>query len=158
MFLLLACLGGKDDPATGDSSRVDTGPPEPGQLALRFELDADLLEDMQDEPAGDFFGSVWDGDDVDNLGPAEGAESFFGCDTPGLDLSDGPTDVLFTTEELPGDHEVVILGFVDTDDNAVVGDEDPDDDDPVTLPHQNRFTVVPGETTEVTVYFGLLNP
>jgi len=158
LALLLACTGVTGDSGASDDSSIDSGSSDAGRLALRFEIDPDWQAEMEEEPVGDFFGSFWNGDEVDNLGPMEGAESLFGCDTPGLDLRDGPTEVLFTSDEVAAGTEIVILGFLDSDGNATPGDEDPDAKDPVTLPHQNRFDVVGGETTEVTVFFGFLNP
>ena len=35
---------------------------------------------------------------------------------------------------------------------------DPDKKDPVTLPNENEFHVISGETVEVTVWFGFLSP
>lgn len=162
-LLLFACVSAPDlDTALDsgpDSVSTDSGlSADLGKLALRFEIDADWRDEMDEDAVGDFFGSFWNGDEVDNLGPMDGADSIAGCDTPGLDLREGATEVLFTSDAFDADAEIVVLGFLDSDGNATPGDEDPDSKDPVTLPHQNRFTVVGGETTEVTVFFGFLNP
>ncbi|MCP4804656.1 MAG: hypothetical protein GY913_34085 [Proteobacteria bacterium] len=157
MILLLACTSAD----LADSGlAVDTSPPEPGRLALRFQIDTDYRDKM-DEPAdGVFYGSFWDGEDVDNLGPFEGTEDLGSIEVE-VALQDveggGPTEVLFTSEDLPGDSEVVVLGFLDSD--FASGDTDsPERGEPVTFPSDNRFDVVPGETTEAVVYFGLLSP
>ena len=71
-----------------------------------------------------------------------------------LDLTDdgGPSGVLFTSEAL--DSQVVwILGCLDADAN---GCDDPGD--PVTLPSENKFQVVAGEVSAITVNMGILRP
>ena len=52
---------------------------------------------------------------------------------------------------------MVILGFLDSDANANPDSPGPDQRDPVTLPGKNRTDLVAG-STDVTVFFGLLNP
>lgn len=158
VFLLLACTSGD----LVDSGAVDTSPPEPGRLALRFQIDTDYRDAMDEAAVGWFHGSFWNGDDVDNAGPGGDATDLGGIDVE-LDLSlettpdGGPTDVLFTSEPFEGDAEIVVLGFMDSDTTS--GDDSgPDRGEPVTFPADNRFDVVPGETTEVIVYFGLLSP
>ena len=155
LTLALACSGGKDG---GD----DTGGGEPaattGTLALSFAIDADYAEAMDEPPVGRFWATIWKGEEVDNLGPMEGAEGLEDVYLDALDLPvDGTaTEVLYTTGPLSG--EVVVLGFLDSDGNADPDDADPDSGDPVTLPHQDRFTVVNGAETTVEVYFGFVYP
>ena len=73
-----------------------------------------------------------------------------------LDLTGDATDVLLETEEITA-VSVVILGFLDSDANANPDSPGPDQRDPVTLPGKNRTDLVAG-STDVTVFFGLLNP
>lgn len=152
LLLLLACTSAPDD------SVVDTGPPEPGTLSLRFGIDSDHLERMQEEPVGAFYGSFWRGDQVDGAGPFDDAESLGDVYVEQVDFRDGVvTEVLFVSAELPA-IEVVVLGFMDSDANSTEESRRPDDKDPVTLPADNDFDVVSGQDTVVEVFFGLLNP
>lgn len=146
---LTGCGGDKDTADTGDTAASG-----PGTLLLTFAMDSDYIDSMDEPPLGTFYGSIFYGDEVDSLGPIDGAEALEDVTVEDIDLSDGgPTGVLYTTGELPLT-EVVILGFLDSDANT---DGGPDGGDPVTLPSDNDFDVAPGETT-VEVYFGLLNP
>ena len=155
LLALLACVGGKDTPV--DSSVTDTGPFPEGQLALRFDIDADY-RDAMDEPAlGHFRGSFWRSDEVEAIGPIEGAEDLGSISVNNIDLTGDATAVLFTSEPLPP-IEVTVLGFLDSDGNMDPDNPDPDKKDPVTLPNENAFHVVSGETVEVTVWFGFLSP
>ena len=155
LLAFLACVGGKDAPV--DSSVTDTGPFPEGQLALRFDIDADY-RDAMDEPAlGHFRGSFWRSDEVEAIGPIEGAEDLGSISVDNIDLTGDATAVLFTSEPLPP-IEVTVLGFLDSDGNMDPDNPDPDKKDPVTLPNDNEFLVVAGETTEVEVLFDFLNP
>ena len=154
MFLLLvSCVGTETDSA----AKMDTGPYPPGTLAMRFDIDHDYRDAMEEAALGPFEGAFWRADQVDALGPMEGAEDLGGISVAEVDLTGDPTAVLFTSLDLPP-IEVVVLGFVDSDGNAAEGDGGPDKKDPVTLPNENRFQVVSGAETEVTVYFGFLHP
>ena len=97
------------------------------------------------------------GDGVFEALQDDGAEALTDVEVE-VDLSAAnPTAELMTSEVLPAG-VVAILGFLDTDGNAVEGAPDPDSGDPVTLVGQNKFEIVPGDPTPVTVYFGLLFP
>lgn len=161
---LAACSGGGDDGTTSPTttpptSTADTGPVGEGTLAITFAIDPDYVPYMDEEPVGPFWGDVYLSDDVSSIGPDPGATALAAIAVALVDLPrDGTaTAVLATTVPLPA-VEVAILGFQDSDDNADPGAPDPDDADPVTLPHQNRFQVVADAETTVQVYFGLLNP
>jgi hypothetical protein len=164
-FLLILTLGactGKSDADSGaDTGGVGTGGTEPGpvtgRLALSFGLDVDHQALMEEDAVGPFWGSFYNADDVTGVGPNDGAVALGSIHVEEIDLREGPTTVLFTSEDLTAT-KVVVLGFLDSDGNATPGDEGPDDKDPVTLPGDNRFTLVGGETAEVQVWFGLLNP
>jgi hypothetical protein len=131
-----------------------------GSVAIAFELDADFVDNIEangEQPAGRFYGSIYLDSDVTGLGPIEGAEALIDLELE-VDLaSANPTAELMTSETLPAEI-VVILGFLDTDGNAVAGALDPDSGDPVTLVGENKFQVEPGDPTSVTVYFGFLYP
>lgn len=159
MLLLALALACKPEPEDS-TPPVDTDPGV-GTLALSFAIEPDyipILAGDGQEPVGTFYGSFWRGDEVTGAGPDEGAVDLGSIEVALVDLTPdgGPSAVLFTSEELPA-IEVVVLGFLDTDSNG--GEtHDPDDGDPVTLPADNDFDVIEGETTAVTVFFGLLNP
>ncbi len=151
--LALACTG---DPGLDDTGEAPA--PTEGQLALRFRIDTDYQAAMNEPAIGPFRGSFWRADEVTGLGPNEGAEPLGDIDVPAVDLvAANPTEVLFTSGPLPA-ISVIALGFLDSDGNADPEDAGPDSKDPVTLPNQNLFVVVAGETAEVTVVFGFLNP
>ena len=157
---LLACTSGDaEDTGTTPSTSTSTSGSGLGTLALRFSMDPDYIEIMDEEPSGPFWGSIFDSDQVSGVGPEDGAEVLgtIEVESFSLDPAGGSTEVLFQTEALPN-IKVVILGFLDSDGNADITDPDPDDGDPVTLPGDNRFTVVSDVETEIDVYFGFLNP
>lgn len=162
MLLLLLALGcaGKDEETgetaeTGETGEVTEGP---GTLALTFAIDPDYKDIMEEPATGSFYGSFWRDEDVSGAGPADGAEDLGGIyvETVDLEPDGGPSAVLFTSGELSD--TVVVLGFLDSDANADPENPDPDKKDPVTLPGQNEFVVVPGEETTIQVFFGFLNP
>lgn len=160
LLIALACAD-KDGTDTGEPGETgETGDTAGGEgtLALTFALDPDYMAIMEEEPVGTFYGSFWRDEDVSSIGPAEGAEDLGGIRVEGIDLrpDGGPTSVLFTSGPLSG--SVVVLGFLDSDANADPDDPSPDDKDPVTLPADNEFEVVPGQETTVEVFFGFLNP
>ena len=128
-----------------------------GRLGLSFEIDPDQQERMDEEPVGVFTGSFYLATDVTVLGPNEDAEAVGEILVEGVDLTEGSTGVLFTSEDIPAE-AVVVLGFLDSDDNRDPVDADPDNKDPVTLPGQNTFLVEAGSTLEARVHFGFLNP
>ncbi len=157
LLLALACADKGGEETGSPTETGDTGPTE-GTLALTFAMDPDYIEIMDEEPVGRFWGSFWKDEEVTGAGPDEGAESLGDIYVESVDLAPdgGPTEVLFTSDALSG--AVVVLGFVDSDGNADPKAPDPDDKDPVTLPGDNEFEVVPGEETVIQVYFGFLNP
>ncbi len=130
-----------------------------GTLLFRFAMDVDYMAEMQEAAEGSFHASIYLGDEVSSIGPEEGAESLANIFVEEVVLpTDGSaTDVLLTVPNLPAD-EVVVLGFLDSDDNADSDDPRPDSKDPVTLPSDNDFDVVGGEETEATIFFGFLSP
>jgi hypothetical protein len=150
---LLACSSAKH---TGETAAPGPGA---GTRALTFRIDTDYQAAMDEEAVGVFYGAFWRGSEVTSLGPDDGAQDLGAIRVDPLDLRDGggPTTVLFTSELLPAE-EVVVLGFLDSDGNADPDDPGPDAKDPVTLPNDNDFDVLGGQTTTVEVFFGLLNP
>lgn len=161
MLLLALTLACTSKPATDDSPAVIDTNPGVGKLSLSFAIEPDYIPILQghgEEPVGAFYGSFWRGDEVTGAGPDEGAEDLGSIEVSLVDMrpDGGPSDILFTSEDLPA-IEVVVLGFIDSDGNT--GDtHDPDNGDPVTLPADNDFDVIEGANTNVTVFFGLLNP
>ncbi len=155
LFVLLALTACTSDLTTPS----DTGTPAPteGTLALTFRIDTDYQAAMDEPAIGTFYGSFWRGSEVTSLGPDDGAEDLGGIEVA-LDLTAAnPTGVLLTSDPLPAE-EIVVLGFLDSDANAVLGAPEPDTKDPVTLPNDNDFDVVGGEETTVEVFLGFLNP
>ena len=159
LFLVLAACTPSDGADTGAGQAAAETTPAEGALALTFAMDTDYMDLMQEEPTGSFHGAFWRGDEVSSIGPEDGAESLGSIFVEGIVLpADGsPTTILFTQEGLPAE-EVVVLGFLDSDGNADPEDPSPDAKDPVTLPSDNDFDVIGGETTEARVFFGFLNP
>jgi len=158
----LVCTGcGSSAPEDSDGvGDTDVQTPEPGfgTLAASFGIDSDWRDNMDEPATGPFWGSVYNADEVSAIGPDEGAEALANLYVASVDLTgDLSTAVLVTTEELP-EGWVTILGFMDSDGNAIVDDEDPDSKDPVTLPGQNEFEVIRDVESEVEIFFGLLNP
>lgn len=156
MFLMACADKSTDTSGAGESTEVET--PSTGDLALRFSIDEDYAAIMNEAPAGIFYGTVWRAEDVDALGPLEGSEKLTNFSvTIDLPMDGSPTDVVHTLEELPA-LEVIILGFLDSDGNNDPDDTGPDSKDPVTIPADNDFDVVGGETTEANVFMSMLYP
>jgi hypothetical protein len=149
LLLLLGCPVAPED--TGE-----TGGAGVGQLGLSFEIDPDQQDRMDEAPVGVFTGSFYLATDVTVLGPNAGAEAVGEILVEGVDLRAGATEVLFTSDDLPAE-AIVVLGFLDSDDNRDPDDASPDNADPVTLPGQNTFLVEAGSTSEARVHFGFLN-
>ena len=132
--------------------------PSTGGLALRFAIDEDYAALMDEPPAGVFYGSFWHSEDVDSLGPIEGAVAINVMEIEmDLPMDGSATEVLWTEEDLPVG-EVYMLGFLDSDGNSDPENTGPDSKDPVTLPTESDFDVIGGETTEVTVMMSMLYP
>lgn len=156
LSLILACSEKTTDPAEDVST--DTGVSTSGGLALRFMIDEDYAALMQEPPNGVFYGSFWHGDEVNSLGPMDGAESIVSIQVSmNLPTDGSATEVLYTVEDLPIE-TVYLLGFLDSDGNADPESTDPDSKDPVTLPSDNDFDVIGGQISEVSVYMGMLYP
>ena len=158
LLFVMACSGAE---SAGDSGAAGDGGASagPGTLAVSFAIDLDY-RDVMDEPAvGPFWGTIYLADDVSGVGPVDGAQEFGSVYVESVDLSGdaGASATLFTSDPIDAT-EVVILGFLDSDGNADTAAPDPDDRDPVTLPADNKFTVVPDATTDVQVWLGFLNP
>lgn len=169
LTLLLACLEPSPDDTLPDDTGADSASPDDtgtaavacgdavtmGTLELSFSMEPDYIPSMDEPPAGIFYGAFYSASDVTNTGPAAGAEPWAQVILPGVDLTDpvgGPTAVLGTTDPLPA-CEVVLLGFLDSDDNDI------DAGDPVTFPvAPNTVTVVAHTSTPFTAFFGLTNP
>ena len=143
-------VAGDDDDATGEGT---------GALALTFRIDEDWAAAMDEPAMGPFRATIYFSDQVTGIGPDDGAtelESVF-VETVDMTGADFSTGVLYTTGQLPATW-VTVLGYVDSDLSSTGPDYGPDDGDPVTLPNDNEFLVVAGETTEVEVLFDFLNP
>lgn len=159
---LLACSPKSEDSARAADSGGGDGTdgadaPVTGRLALTFAIDPDYRDRMDEEAIGPFWGSFYDTDDVSGVGPEDGAEALGSIYVETVDVRGDATAALFTSADLTG-VKVTVLGFLDSDGNADIDNPDPDEKDPVTLPGENRFTLVDGETAEVQVFFGLLRP
>jgi hypothetical protein len=150
MLFSLLCACGAEDSGTAEA----TGP---GTLALSFQIDDDLIGDMEEDgeaPVGTFGGSIFAEDQASNVGPVEGAVSLVDFEVE-LDLlpDGGPSAVLYTTEPL--DPQIVwILGCLDSDANDDCGDVG----DPITEPPANKVEILPEVETAFTVYMGMLRP
>lgn len=151
LLFLLACAG--------DTTTVDSNPPTDGTLVVRFQIDTDWQAEMDEDPVGPFWGSVYDAYDVDNTGPYDGVEPLMSIFVESMDLTEGggPSELLWTSEPIENER-IAILGFLDSDGNADPDDPDPDSKDPVTLPNDNKFFIEYGAETEITVWFKFLNP
>ena len=154
---VLGCTGNKVE--TQDTAEEHLSLPSEGSLLLRFRIDTDYLALMEEEAIGPFYGAFWLGSEVSSVGPDDSAESLGAIyiEEIVLPVDGSPTEVLLLQEDLPAE-EVIVLGFMDSDGNADPNAPSPDSKDPVTLPNDNDFDVIGGEETEVTVFFGFLNP
>lgn len=151
VLIAAGCSG--SSPAETDVTGSGTG-----TLALRFAIDDDWHAAMSEPAKGPFWGSIYLADEVTGAGPVEGAVALWSIEVAEVDLTSGaPTAALHVTGALPIGW-VTVLGFMDSDGNALVDAPDPDDDDPVTLPNENEFEVLEDAETEVEVFFGLLKP
>ncbi len=168
--LLLACLEPSPDDNLLDDTGADTATDDDtatatpvacadatatGTLSVSFSMETDYIASMDEPPVGTFYGAFYSASDVTNTGPVAGAEPWAQLIVPGVDLTDpvgGPTAALATTDPIPA-CEVVLLGFLDSDDNDI------DAGDPVTFPiAPNTATVLAETSTPFTAFFGLTNP
>ena len=155
-MFMTACADKSTDTAQEDSAQGVE--PTSGSLALRFKIDEDYAALMDEPPSGILYGSFWRSEDVDAIGPIEGAVALNTIElSVDLDPSGAETEILWTEEGLPI-QEVYFLGFIDSDGNSDPQATHPDSKDPVTLPSDNDFDVIGGEITEVTVLFAMLYP
>lgn len=149
-LLLLACTSGSPDDTGAPVDSTDTSP---GTLLLAFQMEEDLIVSMDVPPVGTFYGSIYAEEDATAAGPVDSAVPLEDISAD-LDLTDhgGPTGVLYTTQPL--DAAVVwVLGCLDVDANGC-GDED----DPITVPNENKVMVPVGTGTTFTVYMSMLRP
>jgi len=154
--LLLTALTSCVEPPKAPS---DTGEATPtGQIAIRMSIDPDLVDVMNEPAWGVFYGQIFNAEEVDALGPKAGATELDSIEHE-LNLDDGveASDIFHTSVPLAVE-EVVVLGFLDSDENADESDMGPDGGDPVTLPAQNSFDVTFGAVSAVTVELGMLYP
>ena len=157
-FIFLSACSDKGMDTADKETSTDTALPSTGALALRFSIDEDYAAIMEEPPAGIFYGTIWPAEDVDALGPVEGSEKIDNFRvTLELPMDGSPTEVVHIHEELPV-QEVIILGFLDSDGNSDPDNIGPDSKDPVTIPADNDFDVLGGETTEVNVFMSMLYP
>lgn len=156
---IIGCSGNKSEdsaaPVESGTTTIEEGPVT-SILKVSFEIDTDYRDIMEEPAMGPFWGNVFHESEVTGTGPVEGAEVLADIYVPELDLTGAPTAVMLeigpvTTEK------IVILGFLDSDQNADPDAPSPDAKDPVTLPGDNRTTLTEG-STDVVVFFGLLNP
>ncbi len=133
-----------------------------GGVKIRFDIDPDVRSTMPESESaqGEFYGSVFHAEDVTVLGPVDDARELDVGDPSSdqVDITAGATEVLASLGPFePGWYTV--LGFLDTDGNAVPAEPAPDQGDPVTLPGgQNEFLIEADTILEYTVTFRLLRP
>lgn len=147
-------------PSPTPASGID--PDTPGTLNIAFRMDDDVVEQLYlltgEESVGMFYGAMFWTEDVSDSGPSDDAEIITDFELY-VDLrpTGETTAVLQTVSDLkPGD--VTILGFLDTDGNASSELPMTDPNDPVTKPGYNKFTVLPGKTSDAVVFFNFLFP
>jgi len=159
LLVALAALTAACGPSDDDDSAPAEVPPTHGTLAVSFALDEDYAAEMDEPAIGSFWGSIYDAEQVSGIGPDDDAVELGSIYVELVDLTNPEltSAVLFVTEPLEA-RWVTILGFLDSDANSLEDDRDPDDGDPVTLPHQNEHLVVAGEEIAAEVFFGFLNP
>ena len=149
------CSGGKDPTHSGHTGH--TGEPTtdlqgPATLHLSFDLDPDLIPTMAEPAAGIFRGSIFAENDASAVGPNAGAVPLTDFESDPLDF--GTTGGLQANKATVGpiDAQIVwILGCLDSDGNEC------DQNDPITIPNENKFQVLPGDG-DYTVKMSLLNP
>lgn len=155
VVVLGACDGGEAPADDTDDA------PTTGTLEVTFRIDDDWGQAVLDDGEallGPFWGDVFLSDEVTGIGPNPDAVALTSMAYTDVDLSGfDATPVMGTVPELPAGW-VTVLGFFDSDGNAASGSDGPDSGDPVTLPNENDFEVVAGETTTVEVFFGFRNP
>ncbi len=124
----------------------------PGTLALAFQVDADLVPEMDEPPVGVVLGAVYAEADADEVGSNDGAVPLYEFSTDPLDLVDPDGSQVAVTTPLLDAQAVWILACLDSDGNGC------ECADPVTLPNDNKVLVVGAEETTFHVTLGLLHP
>lgn len=143
----------------GCSSSEDSGTAkEPGGTAvLKFSVTSTVSSspNLTDPLSGPVYGALWLTEEVNVTGPIDGAVSQGSVEVTGVDLTSASESSATWTSEKLAPRQYTFLGFFDVDGN---GSEtrDPDAGDPVTLPVTNKFDIVDGEETPLTVKFDLV--
>lgn len=147
------------DPCRRGCASTPTSSETGATLRVTFSIAPNLVDQLDGPPEGPFIGEVYRADDVGPLGPDDGAVALGDIEIDLLVLpEDGlSTEVLFELQPVPP-LSITILGFVDTDGNMDEANPEPDQGDPVTLPNDNTFDLLPDVVNTVDVHFGLLNP
>ena len=155
---LYACVPEGEGPLPVEFADDGAYPPGSTGLNVKFAIDPDVARKLDGPARGPFFGQAFHQEDVNSFGPTNDAVPL-GDIAVDLDLAgDGSaTEILFTVTPVTA-MPITILGFLDTDANRDESDPQPDRGDPVTLPGDNAFDMVPHHQNVVTVFFGLLNP
>jgi hypothetical protein len=151
---LLACT--QPPPVT---DKPDSGDPVlSGQIVLRYAIEPDLVAKMDEPARGVFYGEIYDARQATGGTPDDGAQRLDYVEHS-LDLGDGtiPTELLHTTVPLTVD-EIVVIGFLDSDENAGEHGNAADGGDPLALGQDNTFEVVIDITTAVTIALNRLEP
>jgi hypothetical protein len=154
-LLLVACA---DEGATPTGSDTAGTPTEaPSVVALSFDLDADLIPSMSEPAVGVFRGSVYAEADASATGPVDGAASLLDFTSEPLDFG-AAGGVLAGPSLDPLDPQIVwVLGCFDTATTESPDGDDCECGDPITLPNEAKFQLVPGDNA-LTVPLSLLHP
>lgn len=154
LAFIAACLA----LVSGCSSSDDGEKTEPGgTTVLKFSVTNTVKSspNLVDPLSGAVYGALWISEDVSVTGPSDTAVSQGSIEVTGVDLTSADESTATWTSEKLAPGMYTFLGFFDVDGN---GSEtrDPEAGDPVTLPVTNKFEIVDGKETPLTVKFDLV--
>ncbi|MEZ4234620.1 MAG: hypothetical protein R3F59_00325 [Myxococcota bacterium] len=155
MALLAACAGKETTSDTGPAGETGTMTDTtdlPATLVLSFDLDGDLIPQMDEPAMGRFEGSIYAEADASAIGPVDGAVPLADFESDELDFgTDGGLLADKATVDGIAPQIVWILGCLDTTGDGC------DKGDPITVPNENKVQLTAGEGA-YTVKMSLLNP
>jgi hypothetical protein len=156
LWFLALCLA----LGTGCSSSDDDGGDKPspvGTTVFKFSVTNTVSQSpsLTDPLSGPVYGALYLAEEVSVTGPIDGAESKASVEATGVDLTSATESTATWTSPKLAPQTYTFLGFFDVDGNGSAS-RDPDAGDPVTLPVTNKFDIVDGQETPLTIKFDLV--
>lgn len=143
--------------SSSDDDEGGNQPSPAGTTVFKFSVTNTVSQSpsLTDPLSGAVYGALYLAEEVSVTGPIEGAAGAASIEVTGVDLTSATeSTATWTSPELPP-QTYTFLGFFDVDGNGTET-RDPDPGDPVTLPVTNKFDIVDGQETPMTIKFDLV--